>query len=141
MLISLSYGRRNSLLLDCFNADGFSFTRCETDFLRYSSSNSSPTRCISFSVYYPDVYFLLSMFWAFSCPTSGAQRLQWQPLVLPLYRGDSRAVFVVGLAGRLVRPRTQHDCHHDTKVEPEAATAVIKLLMIGGGKRPKHVEL
>jgi hypothetical protein len=22
--------------------------------------------------------------------------MQWQPLVLPLYRGDSRAVFVVG---------------------------------------------
>ena len=26
--------------------------------------------------------------------------LQWQPLVLPSYRGDSRAVFVVGPAGR-----------------------------------------
>jgi len=25
----------------------------------------------------------------------------------------------------------QHDCHHDTKVKPEAATAVIKLLMLG----------
>jgi hypothetical protein len=30
------------------------------------------------------------------------------------------------------RPRTQHDCHHDTKVKPEAATAVIELLMTGG---------
>jgi len=28
--------------------------------------------------------------------------------------------------------RTQHDCHHDTKVKPEAATAVIELLMMGG---------
>jgi len=27
--------------------------------------------------------------------------------------------------------RTQHDCHHDTKVKPEAATAVIELLMMG----------
>jgi hypothetical protein len=27
---------------------------------------------------------------------------------------------------------TQHDCHHDTKVKPEAATAVIELLMMGG---------
>jgi hypothetical protein len=27
---------------------------------------------------------------------------------------------------------TQHDYHHDTKVKPEAATAVIELLMIGG---------
>jgi hypothetical protein len=41
---------------------------------------------------------------------------------------------------RIARPRTQHDYHHDTKVKPEAATAVIELLMMGG-KRPKHVEL
>jgi len=26
--------------------------------------------------------------------------MQWQPLVLPSYRGDSRAVFVVGPAGK-----------------------------------------
>ena len=30
------------------------------------------------------------------------------------------------------RPRTQHDCHHDTKVKPEAATAIIELLIMGG---------
>ena len=30
------------------------------------------------------------------------------------------------------RPRTQHDCHHDTKVKPEAATAVIEPLIMGG---------
>ena len=30
------------------------------------------------------------------------------------------------------RPRTQHGCHHDTKVIPEAATAVTELLMMGG---------
>ena len=76
-------------------------------------------------VHYPDMYFQLNMFRAFSRPSSGAQRLQWQPLVLPSYHGDSRAVFVVG-------PRTQHECHHDTKVKPEAATAVIELLMMGG---------
>jgi hypothetical protein len=40
------------------------------------------------------------------------------------YRGDSRAVFPA-------RPRTQHDCHHDTKVKPEPATAAIELLMMG----------
>jgi len=33
---------------------------------------------------------------------------------------------------RLARPRTQHDSHHDTKVQPEAATAVIELLVMGG---------
>jgi hypothetical protein len=45
-----------------------------------------------------------------------------------LSSGESRAVFVVGPA----RPRTQHDCHYDTKVKPEAATAVIEFLMMGG---------
>jgi hypothetical protein len=51
------------------------------------------------------------------------------------YRGDSRAV-VRGRAGRPARPRTQHDCHHDTKSKPEAATVAIELLMMGG-KTPK----
>jgi hypothetical protein len=37
-----------------------------------------------------------------------------------------------GRAGRPARPRTQHDCHHDTKVKPETATAVTELLMMGG---------
>jgi hypothetical protein len=36
---------------------------------------------------------------------------------------------------------TYHGCHYDTKVKPKAATAVIELLMMGGKKRPKHVEL
>jgi hypothetical protein len=39
---------------------------------------------------------------------------------------------VVGPAGRPARPRTQHDYQHDMKVKPEAATAVIELLMMGG---------
>jgi hypothetical protein len=95
------------------------------------NSNKSPTWCKSFSVYYPDVCLQLNMFRAFSHPSSEAQWLQWQPLVLPSYRGDSCAVFVVRPAGRSARPRTQHDCHHDTKVKPEAATAVIELLMMG----------
>jgi len=30
------------------------------------------------------------------------------------------------------RPRTQHDCHHDAKVNPEAANAFIELLIMGG---------
>jgi hypothetical protein len=38
---------------------------------------------------------------------------------------------VVGPAGRPARPRTQHDYHHDTKVKPEATTAVTELLMMG----------
>jgi hypothetical protein len=35
-------------------------------------------------------------------------------------------------AGQPARPRTQHRYRHDTKVKPEAATAVIELLMMGG---------
>jgi len=34
--------------------------------------------------------------------------------------------------GRSARPRKRHDYHHDTKVKPEAATAVVELLMMGG---------
>jgi endonuclease V-like protein UPF0215 family len=45
---------------------------------------------------------------------------------------SSRAVFVVGPAARQARLRTQHDCHHDRKVKPEAATAVIELLTMAG---------
>ena len=63
------------------------------------NSNKSPTWYNNFSVYYPDVRLQLNMFWAFSRPSSGAQWLQWQPLVLPSYRADSRAEFVVGPAG------------------------------------------
>jgi hypothetical protein len=56
-----------------------------------------------FSFYYPGVCLELNMFRAFFRPLSGAQ---W--------------------------PQTQHDCHHDTKVKPEAATAVTELLTMGG---------
>jgi hypothetical protein len=63
------------------------------------NSNKSPTWCNNFSVNYPDVCLQLNMFRAFSRPSSGAQWLQWQPLGFPSYRGDSRAVFVVGPAG------------------------------------------
>ena len=96
------------------------------------NSNKSPTWCNNFSDYYPDVCLQLNMFRAFSRPSSGAQWLQWQPLVLPSYHGDSRAVFVVGPVGRPAWPRTQHHCYHDTKVKPEAFPAVIELLMMGG---------
>jgi hypothetical protein len=47
-----------------------------------------------------------------------------------------RIVVTVVLCSWSGRPRTQHDCHHDTKVKSEAATAVIELLMMSG-KTPK----
>ena len=82
-------------------------------------SNKSPTWCKNLSVHYPDFCLQLNMFRAFSRPSSGAQWLQWQPLVLPSYRGDSRAVFVVGPAGPTTNaarlsPRYEgktRDCH------------------------------
>jgi hypothetical protein len=58
-----------------------------------SISNKSPTCCNIFPVYYPDVCLQLNMFRVFSRPSSGAQWLQWQPVVLPSYRGDSCVVF------------------------------------------------
>ena len=52
------------------------------------NSNKSPTRCNKFPVYYPDVYLQLNMFRALSRPSSGAQWLQWQTLVLPIFIRD-----------------------------------------------------
>jgi len=42
-----------------------------------------------------------------------------------------RIMVVVVLFSWSGRPRTQHDYNHNTKVKPEAATAVIELLMMG----------
>ena len=93
------------------------------------NSNKSPTWCNNFSVY-PDVCLQLNMFRTFSRPSSGAQWLQWQPLVLPLYRGDSRAVFVVGPTGR-----------QDNKLENCCIWLVIYLncTMMHGLKNLKHI--
>jgi hypothetical protein len=74
------------------------------------NSNKSPTWCNNFSVYYPDVCLQLNMCRAFFRPSSGAQWLQWQSLVLPSYRGDSRAVFVVGPTGRRKNARNMLSC-------------------------------
>jgi hypothetical protein len=41
-------------------------------------------------------------------------------------------VVLCSWSGLPALPRTQHDYHHDTKVKPEAATAVIELLIMGG---------
>ena len=71
------------------------------------------------------------MFRASSCPSAGATITAVAASGLSSELGDSSAVGR-GRAGRPARPRTQHDYHHDTKVKPEAATAVIELLMMGG---------
>ena len=55
---------------------------------------NQPNRCIRFSslLLYVYSYVQLNMFRASSRPSSGAQQLQQQPVVLPLERGDSSAV-------------------------------------------------
>jgi hypothetical protein len=92
-------------------------------------SNKSPTRCNNFPVYYPDVYLQLNMFRAFCRPSSGAHDCSGN---LWFYL---RIVVIAVLclwSGRPARSRTQHGYHHDTKLKPDAATAVIELLMMGG---------
>jgi hypothetical protein len=41
-------------------------------------------------------------------------------------------VVLFSWSGQPARPQKQHDYHHNTQVKPEAATAVIELLMMGG---------
>ena len=79
----------------------------------------------NFSSLLLDVYVQLNMFRASSRPSSEAQQLQWQPLVLPLERGVGR--------GGADRPDNdqQHCYHHAPTVKSEAATAVVELLMMG----------
>jgi len=55
--------------------------------------------------------------------------MQWQPLVLPSYRGDSRAVFVVGPAGR---PDHEHSA--------DTVDTVVCAPDDGWRYHPKHVE-
>ena len=88
------------------------------------------TRCNNFSSLLLDVYLQLNMFRASSCPSSKAQQLQQQPLVLPSERGDNDSSAVgCGQAGR--PDHDQQHCYHDApKVKPEAATAVVELLMM-----------
>jgi len=85
-------------------------------------SNKSPTRCNKFSN-------LLSWRLFTAQHVSGVSP--------PIIRSSVTAMAASGstFVSRWyssARPRTQHDCHHNTKVKPEVATAVIELLMIGG---------
>jgi hypothetical protein len=90
---------------------------------------NQPTRCNNFLSLLLDVYVQLNMFRASSHPSSGAQQLQQQPLVLPLQRGDSSPVG----RGQTGQPNhnQQHCYHHAPTVKLEAAAAVVELLMMG----------
>ena len=97
--------------------------------LYYNARSTNQLDATVSQVYYPDVYFQLNMFQASSHPSSGAQQLQQQPLVLPSYCGDSSTV--VRVRASWPEREHQHYYHHNTKVKPEAATAVVELLMMG----------
>jgi hypothetical protein len=90
---------------------------------------NQPTRYKNFSSLLLDVYIQLNTFRASPRPSSGAQQVQYHPLVLPLERGGSGAVG----RGRASRPDhdQQHCYHHTPTVKPEAATAVVEILMMG----------
>jgi hypothetical protein len=69
------------------------------------------------------------MFWAFS---AHHQELNDCSGSLWFYLRIVVVVVLYSWSGRPARPRIQHNYHHDTKVKPEAATAVIELLMMVG---------
>jgi hypothetical protein len=84
--------------------------------------------------------FSIWLFWLFYSSTcSGRSPAHHQELngcssSLWVYLRIVVIVVLCSWSGRPARPRTQHDYHHDTKVKPEAATAVTELLMMGGRK-------
>jgi hypothetical protein len=68
------------------------------------------------------------MFQASSCPSSGATTTAVAASGLPLELGGSSAVG----RGRAGPDHDQQHCyHHAPKVKPEAATAVVELLIMG----------
>jgi hypothetical protein len=119
-------------VLGCYTVSTVNFWHRSFKF----NSNKSLTWCNSFLVYYPIVCLQLNVFQALSRTSSGAQWLQWQPLVLPSYRGDSRAVFVVWPAGRQAGPTM-----NTTRLSPRYKGktriwhSVIELLMMDGKTR------
>jgi hypothetical protein len=70
------------------------------------------------------------MFRAFSRPSSGAQQLQYQPLV---YRWNVVVAVLLVVFGPTGRPNhdQQHCYHHTPTLKTEADTAVVELLMMG----------
>ena len=71
-----------------------------SEFWKIIADNSNKSDATIFQFIILRFTYRSTCFGRFSCPSSGAQWLQWQPLVLPSYRGDSCAVFIVGPAGR-----------------------------------------
>ena len=89
---------------------------------------NQPTRCDKFSNLLLDVYSYvqLNIFRASSCSSSEATTIVVAVSGLPSELGDSSAV------GRGRADHDQQHCYlHAPTVKPEAATAVVELLMMG----------
>jgi hypothetical protein len=67
----------------------------------------------------------------FGCFPAHHQELNNCSVSLWFYLRIVVIVVLCSWSGRPARQRTQHDYNQDTKVKPEAATAVIELLMMG----------
>jgi hypothetical protein len=79
----------------------------------------NPTRCNSISILYYSTFI-----WSSTCFGQNAAHHQ-EPITALAASGFAYVDDWPAL------PRTQHDCHHETKVKAEAATAVIELVMMG----------
>ena len=93
------------------------------------NSNKSPTWCNSFE------FIILTFVYSSTC--FGRFPAHHQDLndcsgSLRFYLRIVVTVVLCSWSGRPARPRARHDYYHDSKVKPEAAMAVIELLMMGG---------
>ena len=91
---------------------------------------NQPTRCSNFSGLLLVIYRQLNMFWASSCPSSGATTTAVAASGLPLERRGSSAVGH-GQASQPAQPWPTALLPPHSNCKPEAATAVIELLMMG----------
>ena len=75
---------------ECVTGEGSELLKVCKSLHHYTIQINRPTRCNNSSSLLLDVYVQLNMFRASSRPSSGAQQLQQQPLVLPLERGGTQ---------------------------------------------------
>jgi hypothetical protein len=98
-------------------------------------SNKSPTKCNNFQfiilmfIYNSTCFGLFPAYHQEPNDCSGSLWFYFRIVVI---------IVLCSWSGRPARPRTQHDYHHDTEVKPEAATAIIELLMMGGKTSETH---
>jgi hypothetical protein len=79
-------------------------------------------------------FIILTFIYSSTCfgpPPDHHQELNNCSSSLWFYRWSMLTAVLLVVVGP-ARPRTQHGYHHNTKIKPEAATAVIELLMMGG---------